>query len=155
MPRRAIHGWPMHYPFLASMRYGRIAFVSATHDANKFVGPHESYMRQYIIKCLFIRTQPAWALIDTSGGYHLGAMNLQSRPLILLPIQYSPLSYNCHAWSHIKPFYQLFNLSTFQSQTRVEKVLNLTSGTNHSTSTEVLSAKHSTTNGFSTMIGSR
>jgi hypothetical protein len=29
-------------------------------------------------KCLFIRTQPTRALIDTGGGYHLGALNLRS-----------------------------------------------------------------------------
>jgi hypothetical protein len=34
-----------------------------------------SRMRQYIIKCLFILTQPTWALIDTGGGYQLEALN--------------------------------------------------------------------------------
>jgi hypothetical protein len=34
-------------------------------------------MHQYIIKCLFIQTQPTRALIDRGGGYHLGASNLQ------------------------------------------------------------------------------
>jgi hypothetical protein len=29
-------------------------------------------------KCLFIWTQPAWTLNDTSGGYHLGALNFRS-----------------------------------------------------------------------------
>jgi hypothetical protein len=29
-------------------------------------------------KCLFIRTQPTWALIDSGGGYHLGALNIRS-----------------------------------------------------------------------------
>jgi hypothetical protein len=36
-------------------------------------------------KCLFIRTQLMRAIIDTSGGYHLGAPNLQSRPLSTFP----------------------------------------------------------------------
>jgi hypothetical protein len=29
-------------------------------------------------KCLFIQTQPTWALIVTGGGYHLGALNIIS-----------------------------------------------------------------------------
>jgi hypothetical protein len=33
-------------------------------------------MRQYIIKCLFIQTQPMWALIDTDGGYHIQSSEL-------------------------------------------------------------------------------
>jgi hypothetical protein len=37
-----------------------------------------SHMRQYIIKCLFIQTLPTWALIDTGGGYNLGAPNFKS-----------------------------------------------------------------------------
>jgi hypothetical protein len=28
-------------------------------------------------KCLFIQTQPMWALNDTDGGYHLGALNIR------------------------------------------------------------------------------
>jgi hypothetical protein len=35
----------------------------------------------------------------------------QIRPLILLPIQYSSISLNCPAQSHIKPFYQLIIFS--------------------------------------------
>jgi hypothetical protein len=29
-------------------------------------------------KCLFIQTQPTWALNDIGGGYHLGALNIRS-----------------------------------------------------------------------------
>jgi hypothetical protein len=67
------------------IRYGRIASISARHDATKFAGPHTSHMHQYIIKCLFIQAQPMWALIDTGGGYHRGAQNLWSRPLSTFP----------------------------------------------------------------------
>jgi hypothetical protein len=63
----------------------------------------EVVLSQYIIKCLFVWAQPTWALINTGGGYHLGASNLWSIPLILLPILYSPLSPNCPAWSPIMP----------------------------------------------------
>jgi hypothetical protein len=34
-------------------RYGRIAFISATHKASKFVGPHKSRMCQYVIKLAY------------------------------------------------------------------------------------------------------
>jgi hypothetical protein len=37
--------------------------------------PYVPYVSGHF-KCLFIRTQPMWALIDTGGGYHLGAPNL-------------------------------------------------------------------------------
>jgi hypothetical protein len=39
----------------------------------------------------------------------------QIRPLILLPIQYSLLSPNCPARSHIKPFHQLIIFSNHSS----------------------------------------
>jgi hypothetical protein len=81
-----------HY---TSVKRGKVSSNLVTHEATKFAGLHISCMRQNIIKCLFIQTQSTWPLIDTSGGYHRGAPNLWSRPLILLPIQYSPLSPNC------------------------------------------------------------
>jgi hypothetical protein len=59
-----------------SVRYGRIASVSAPHAATQFAGPHESCMRQYTTQSLFIRTEPMWALINTGRGFHLGAPNL-------------------------------------------------------------------------------
>jgi hypothetical protein len=102
-----------------SDRDGRVSSNLATDEATMFAGLHKSRRRQYITKCLFIRAQPTRALIDTGGGYHLGALNLQSNPLILLPIQYSSLSPNFPARSHIKPFYQLFKFSTFHSLTMV------------------------------------
>jgi hypothetical protein len=37
--------------------------------------PYVSYASVHF-KCLFIQTQPTWALIDTGGGYHLGVLNL-------------------------------------------------------------------------------
>jgi hypothetical protein len=120
-----------------------------------FVGLYISHMRQYIFKCLFIRTQLMQVLIDTDVGYHLGAPNLWSIPLIILPIQYSPLFPNCPARSHFKPFYQLFNSQPFSFTNQGIKALNLMSEIYHSTSTGVLSTKHSTTNGFFIMIGSK
>jgi hypothetical protein len=53
----------------------------------------------------------------------------------------------CSAWSHIKLVYQLIIFSNSFHEPGY-KSPNLMSGTCHSTSTGVLSAKHSTTNGF-------
>jgi hypothetical protein len=67
------------------VKWGKVLSNSMTHEATKFAGPHKSLMRQYIIKCLFIRAQLMRALIDTGRGYHLGALNLWSRPLSTFP----------------------------------------------------------------------
>jgi hypothetical protein len=59
------------------VRYGRIASISAAHDATQF---GDSICPVYIstFKCLFIQTQPTCTLIDTGGGYHLEAPNIIS-----------------------------------------------------------------------------
>jgi hypothetical protein len=70
--------WVAHaLSHFTSVRYGRLAFVSATHDASQFV---DSICPVCVstFKCLFIQTQPTRALIDTSGGYHLEALNIRS-----------------------------------------------------------------------------
>jgi hypothetical protein len=48
-----------------------------THEATKF---EDSICPVYVstFKCLFIQTQPTWALTDTDGGYHLRALNFRS-----------------------------------------------------------------------------
>jgi hypothetical protein len=63
-----------HY---TSVRYGRIASVSATHDATQF-GDFICLVCISTFKFLFIRTQPTWALINTSRGYHLEPLNIRS-----------------------------------------------------------------------------
>jgi hypothetical protein len=63
-------------PRCTPVNWGKVSSNSVTHEATKFAGPHKPHMCQYIIKCLFIRAQLTWALIDTGGGYHLGAPNL-------------------------------------------------------------------------------
>jgi hypothetical protein len=63
-----------HY---TSVRYGRIASFSAAHDTTQF-GDSICHVYVSTFKCLFIRTQPTWALIDTGGGYHLEALNIRS-----------------------------------------------------------------------------
>jgi hypothetical protein len=105
-------------------------------------------------KCLFIRIQLTWALTDIGGGYHLGASNIRlghfpSFPSSILhfPLIVPPGLQLCH----------FINYSSSQHsfhKTEYQKTLNLISETCHLTSTEVLSTKHSTTNRFSTTIGS-
>jgi hypothetical protein len=76
MPWRTHRGWPMHY-LITSVRYVRIASVSVAHDTTQF-GDSICPVCVSTFKCLFIQTQPTWALTDTGGGYHLEAPNTRS-----------------------------------------------------------------------------
>jgi hypothetical protein len=70
--------WVAHaLSHFTSVRYGRIASVSAAHGATRF-GDSICPVCVSTFKCLFIRTQPTWALNDSGGGYHLGALNIRS-----------------------------------------------------------------------------
>jgi hypothetical protein len=60
-----------------SIRYGRISSVLVAHDATQF-GDSICLICFSTFKCLFNRAQPTWALIDSSGGYHLEAPNIRS-----------------------------------------------------------------------------
>jgi hypothetical protein len=83
-----------------SMKQGKVLSNSVTIEATKFVGPHISRMRQYIIKACCNGAQLTRSLIDTGGGYHLWISKYENRPLSLLPIWYSPVSPSCPARSH-------------------------------------------------------
>jgi hypothetical protein len=77
MPRRSHHGWPKHYPIIHSWSEVR---YHPTHRHTKLVSlgiPKVPYAPVHF-KCLFNRAQPTRALIDTGGGYHLGAPNIIS-----------------------------------------------------------------------------
>jgi hypothetical protein len=85
--------WVAHaLSHFTSVRYGRIASVSAAHDATQF-GDSICPVCVNTFKCLFIRTQPTQTLIDTGGGYHLEAPNIRSDhfPSIPSSILYFPL----------------------------------------------------------------
>jgi hypothetical protein len=70
--------WVAHaLSYFISVRYGRIASVSAAHDTTQF-GDSICPLCVSTFKCLLNRGQPTWALIDTGGGYHLGASNIRS-----------------------------------------------------------------------------
>jgi hypothetical protein len=70
--------WVTHaLSHFTSVRYDRIASVSAAHGATQF-GDSIYPLCVSTFKYLFNRAQPTWALIDTGGGYHLGAPNIRS-----------------------------------------------------------------------------
>jgi hypothetical protein len=70
--------WVAHaLSHFTSVRYGRIASVSAAHDATQF-GDSICPVCVSTFKCLFKRAQLTWALIDSGGGYHLEAPNIRS-----------------------------------------------------------------------------
>jgi hypothetical protein len=107
MPRRT-HLWVAHaLSRCTPVRYGRIAFISATHEATMF-GDSICPICVSIFKCLFIQTQPMWALTDTGGGYHLGAPNFRSNhspsfPSSILPFPIiAPLGLQlCQPFDHL------------------------------------------------------
>jgi hypothetical protein len=82
------------------IRYGRIAFVSAGHEATQFVGPNKiSYAPIHNSNLLTgarrsVLNRHRWRLPPWSFKF-------QIRPLPFLPIQYSPFSPNCPARSPI------------------------------------------------------
>jgi hypothetical protein len=70
--------WVVHaLSYFTSVRYGRIAFVSAAHGATQF-GDFKCPVCVSTFKCLFIQTQPTRALNDSGGGYHLRDSNIRS-----------------------------------------------------------------------------
>jgi hypothetical protein len=77
MPQQTHRGWPEHYPIVhpwSQIRY------QPTHQHMKLLSLGISYVPYASVhfKCLFIQTQPTWALTDTGEGYHPGAPNFRS-----------------------------------------------------------------------------
>jgi hypothetical protein len=66
------------------MKRGKISSNSSTYESTQF-GNSICPICVSTFKCLFIWTQSTRALIDTGGGYHLGALNLRSRQLSTFP----------------------------------------------------------------------
>jgi hypothetical protein len=76
MPRWAHRGWPDTIPYNIHKEVGY--HPTQRHTKLLSLGiPYVPYASVHF-KCLFIRTQPTRALIDTGGGYHLGAPNIRS-----------------------------------------------------------------------------
>jgi hypothetical protein len=100
--------WVAHaLSHFTSIRYGRIASVSAAQDATQF-GDFICPVCVSIFKCLFNRAQPMWAIIDTGGGYHLEAPNFRSdhsssfpSSILPSPLFASPGLQLCHSFDHL------------------------------------------------------
>jgi hypothetical protein len=107
--------WVVHtLSHYTSVRYGRIAFISAAHDATQF----GDSIRPVCITTfqMLVHSDPT----DTGLNWHRQGLPPWSseyyiRPLSFLPIQYSPFSPSCPTRSPIMPFYQLLKFSTFHS----------------------------------------
>jgi hypothetical protein len=151
MPRWTHRGWPDTIPYNIHKEVG----YRPTRRHAKLLSLGIPYVPYAPVPSMLVHQ----GLTDAGLNWHRRGLQpwsfeYQIRPLILLPIQYSPFSPNCPTWSPFLPFYQLFKFSTFHFMNQGIKALNLASGVCHSTSTGILSTKHSITNEFSTMIGS-
>jgi hypothetical protein len=75
-----------------TVKRGKVSSNSSTHEATQF-GDSICPVCASTFKWLCNRAQPTRALTNTSKGYHLGALNLWSRPLstFLSSIPYFPL----------------------------------------------------------------
>jgi hypothetical protein len=90
------------------VKRGKVSSNSSTHEATQF---GDSRCPVYF-KCLFIQTQPTWALTDTGGGYHLGALNFISEhspsfssSILHLPLIAPPNLQLCQPFNHLaKPY---------------------------------------------------
>jgi hypothetical protein len=106
-----------HY---TSMKRGKVSSNSSTHEATQF-GDSICHVCISTFQ-LLVHSDPTdaglnwhrWGLPPWSSEY-------QIRSLPFLPIHYSLSPPNCPPRSHFKPFYHLFQLSTFLSWTRVSK----------------------------------
>jgi hypothetical protein len=89
------------------VRYGRVAFVLATHEDTQFTGPHKiPYAPVHNSNLLTgarrsVLNQLRRELPPSSSEFQIG-------PLLFLPIQYSPFLPNCPTQSPIMPTIQSF-----------------------------------------------
>jgi hypothetical protein len=82
--------WVAHaLSHFTSIRYGRIASISAAHDATQF-GNFICPVCVSTFKFLFNMAQPTRSLIDTGGGYHLEAPNFKSDHSLSFPSSILP-----------------------------------------------------------------
>jgi hypothetical protein len=100
------------------VRYGRIASVSAAHDATQF-GDSVCTVCAGTFQMLIHSDPTDTGLNRHRWGLQPWSSEFQIRPLFFVPIQYSPFSPNYPTRSPIMPFYQLIMFLTFQSRTRV------------------------------------
>jgi hypothetical protein len=93
--------WMTHaLSHFTSVRYGRIAFVSAAHKATHFTGPHKIPYAPLHNSNLLTRARQS-VLNRHRRGLPPWCSEFQIRPLPFLPIQYFPFFPNCPTQSPI------------------------------------------------------
>jgi hypothetical protein len=93
--------WVAHaLSYCTPIRYGRIASVSAAHEATQFVERHKIPYAPVHNSNLVTRARRP-VLNQHRQGLPPWSSEFQIRPLPFLPIQYSSFSPNCPAWSPI------------------------------------------------------
>jgi hypothetical protein len=142
-----------HY---TSVMRGKVSFNSSTHEATQFVGPHKiPYAPVHNSNLLIgarrsVLNRHRWGLPPWSSEYQIRSDHSPSFPSSIFHFPLiAPLGLILNHSNIYSSFQHSFHDPGYQ------KALNLASGVCHSTSTRVLSTKHSITNGFSTTIGLR
>jgi hypothetical protein len=97
------HPWVAHaLSQCTPVRYGRIAFMSVTHEATQFVGPHK--IPYALVHNSNLLTGARRSVLNRHRrGLPPWSSEFQIRPLPFLPIQYFLFSPNCPAQSPIMP----------------------------------------------------
>jgi hypothetical protein len=107
-----------------SIRYGRIAFVSAAHEGTQFVGPHKiPYSPVHNSNLLTGARRPVFN--RHRRGLPPWSSEFQIRPLPFFPIQYSPFSPNSPTRS---PICQPFDPLTKTHRTSIDRKGHITTG---------------------------
>jgi hypothetical protein len=92
-------------------------------------------------KCLFIQTQPARALTDIGGGYHLGAPNIRSdhspscpSSILHFPLITLPGLQLCQPFDHLaKPYWtSIDRKGPYHERIPTTRLLSITYTTKHS-----------------------
>jgi hypothetical protein len=109
IPRQTHRGWPDTIPYIIhkEVRY------RPTRWHTKLLSlwdPKKSLMRQYATQTCSPGPDDR-SLINSGGGLPPQSSEFEIKPLILLPIQYSPLSPNCPTQSQIMPTSPVIHLN--------------------------------------------
>jgi hypothetical protein len=113
MPRWTHCGWPYTISYSSHKKVG----YRPTQRHVKLLSletPYDTYASVHF-KCLFIRTQPTWVLIDTGGGYHIGTLNIISdhsssfpSSILYFPLIVPPGLQLCQLFDHLTEPHRTF-----------------------------------------------